>query len=92
MKPSPEADPQRAEGPRQSSNAPATCSEAFGKDAELYERPAGMTIFELVVSPFLEFGLRMRRALVGCIALSLSGAPIGTSSSCFGAMSLMGDT
>lgn len=42
-----------------------------------------------IVSPFVEFGF-MRRALAGCLALSLSGAPIG----CFlllRRMSLVGD-
>lgn len=33
-------------------------------------------IFETLIGPFLEFGF-MRRALVGALALSLSGAPIG---------------
>lgn len=36
----------------------------------------GWWIWATLVSPFVEFGF-MRRALVGCLALSLSAAPIG---------------
>lgn len=35
-----------------------------------------MTVFELLILPFVEFGF-MRRALTGAVALSLGGAPIG---------------
>ena len=35
-----------------------------------------MTLFELAIQPFVEFGF-MRRALTGAVALSLGGAPIG---------------
>ena len=35
-----------------------------------------MTLFELIIGPFAEFGF-MRRALAGCVALSLGAAPIG---------------
>ena len=35
-----------------------------------------MTPYDLLVAPFVEFGF-MRRALVGCAALSLGSAPIG---------------
>ena len=35
-----------------------------------------MTLFELIIGPFAEFGF-MRRALEGCVALSLGAAPIG---------------
>lgn len=48
-----------------------------------------MSILNLVVGPFLEFGF-MRRALIGCVALSLSGAPIGVFL-VLRRMSLMGD-
>ncbi|HWJ74603.1 MAG TPA: metal ABC transporter permease [Kaistia sp.] len=48
-----------------------------------------MTVFNLLVAPFLEFGF-MRRALIGCLALSLSGAPIGVFL-VLRRMSLMGD-
>ena len=36
-----------------------------------------MTLYDLVLAPFAEFGF-MRRALVGCLALALGGGPIGT--------------
>src|SRR5690349_234474 len=51
--------------------------------------PGSMTSFNLLVAPFLEFGF-MRRALIGCLALSLSGAPIGAFL-VLRRMSLMGD-
>ncbi len=35
-----------------------------------------MTLYELVLAPFVEFGF-MRRALVGCVALALGSAPVG---------------
>ncbi|ATY92223.1 metal ABC transporter permease [Pectobacterium atrosepticum] len=48
-----------------------------------------MMLFHLITSPFSEFGF-MRRALVGCLVLTLSAAPLG----CFlllRRMSLIGD-
>ncbi|MEI7190120.1 metal ABC transporter permease [Pectobacterium brasiliense] len=48
-----------------------------------------MMLFHLIVSPFTEFGF-MRRALVGCLVITLSAAPLG----CFlllRRMSLIGD-
>lgn len=48
-----------------------------------------MSILHLLFDPFLDFGF-MRRALVGCLALSLSGAPIGVFL-VLRRMSLMGD-
>lgn len=48
-----------------------------------------MTFYEVMIGPFAEF-LFMRRALVGCIALSLSCAPIGVFL-VLRRMSLMGD-
>ncbi|KML65283.1 metal ABC transporter permease [Pectobacterium peruviense] len=48
-----------------------------------------MMLFHLIASPFAEFGF-MRRALVGCLVLTLSAAPLG----CFlllRRMSLIGD-
>ncbi|MBI0549042.1 metal ABC transporter permease [Pectobacterium parmentieri] len=48
-----------------------------------------MMLFHLITSPFAEFGF-MRRALVGCLVLTLSAAPLG----CFlllRRMSLIGD-
>ncbi|MCL2898982.1 metal ABC transporter permease [Brenneria tiliae] len=48
-----------------------------------------MMLFHLISAPFAEFGF-MRRALVGCLALTLSAAPLG----CFlllRRMSLIGD-
>ncbi|MBN3343125.1 metal ABC transporter permease [Pectobacterium brasiliense] len=48
-----------------------------------------MMLFHLVASPFTEFGF-MRRALVGCLVITLSAAPLG----CFlllRRMSLIGD-
>lgn len=48
-----------------------------------------MSLYDVVVSPFLEF-VFMRRALVGCIALSLGCAPIGVFL-VLRRMSLMGD-
>jgi zinc/manganese transport system permease protein len=35
-----------------------------------------MTLYEVAVAPFVEFGF-MRRALVGCAALALGSAPVG---------------
>ena len=35
-----------------------------------------MSFYEALIAPFVEFGF-MRRALVGCLALSLSASPIG---------------
>ena len=35
-----------------------------------------MTLFHLLADPFMDFGF-MRRALVACLALSLSSAPLG---------------
>ena len=48
-----------------------------------------MTLYDLVLAPFAEFGF-MRRALVGCLALALGGGPIGTFL-VIRRMSLMGD-
>lgn len=48
-----------------------------------------MTPHELLVQPFTEFGF-MRRSLVACLALGLSGAPVGTLL-VLRRMSLMGD-
>ena len=48
-----------------------------------------MTLVQILADPFLDFGF-MRRALVGCLALSLSGAPIGVFL-VLRRMSLMGD-
>lgn len=48
-----------------------------------------MAPHDLLFGPFLEFGF-MRRALMGCIALSISGAPIGVFL-VLRRMSLMGD-
>jgi zinc/manganese transport system permease protein len=48
-----------------------------------------MTLYALLVQPFLEFGF-MRRALVACLALALSCGPIGTLL-ILRRMSLMGD-
>ena len=48
-----------------------------------------MTLYDLVLAPFAEFGF-MRRALVGCLALALGGGPIGTFL-VIRQMSLMGD-
>ena len=48
-----------------------------------------MTVYELALAPFAEFGF-MRRALVGCLALALSCGPIGTIL-VIRRMSLMGD-
>jgi len=48
-----------------------------------------MALYDLILGPFLEFGF-MRRALMGCIALSISGAPIGVFL-VLRRMSLMGD-
>ena len=48
-----------------------------------------MALYDLVFGPFLEFGF-MRRALMGCVALSISGAPIGVFL-VLRRMSLMGD-
>ncbi|MCX5495245.1 metal ABC transporter permease [Kaistia dalseonensis] len=48
-----------------------------------------MTAYDLLVGPFVEFGF-MRRALIGCVALSLSGGPIGVFL-VLRRMSLMGD-
>ena len=48
-----------------------------------------MTLYDLALSPFAEFGF-MRRALVGCLALALGGGPIGTFL-VIRRMSLMGD-
>ena len=48
-----------------------------------------MMLFHLIASPFIEFGF-MRRALVGCLVITLSAAPLG----CFlllRRMSLIGD-
>ncbi|MCL6379641.1 metal ABC transporter permease [Pectobacterium brasiliense] len=48
-----------------------------------------MILFHLIASPFIEFGF-MRRALVGCLVITLSAAPLG----CFlllRRMSLIGD-
>ncbi|MBD0848052.1 iron ABC transporter, partial [Pectobacterium carotovorum subsp. carotovorum] len=48
-----------------------------------------MMLFHLITSPFAEFGF-MRRALVGCLVITLSAAPLG----CFlllRRMSLIGD-
>ncbi|MBL8588809.1 MAG: metal ABC transporter permease [Methylobacteriaceae bacterium] len=46
-------------------------------------------LFDLVIAPFADFGF-MRRALVGAVALALSGAPIGVFL-LLRRMSLMGD-
>jgi len=48
-----------------------------------------MTLYEVALAPFAEFGF-MRRALVGCLALALSCGPIGTIL-VIRRMSLMGD-
>jgi len=48
-----------------------------------------MTLHALLAAPFLEYGF-MRRALVGCVALSLGSAPLGTLL-IIRRMSLMGD-
>jgi zinc/manganese transport system permease protein len=48
-----------------------------------------MTLYEVTLGPFAEFGF-MRRALVGCLALALGGGPIGTIL-VIRRMSLMGD-
>jgi len=48
-----------------------------------------MTLHELVLQPFIEFGF-MRRALVACTALALGSAPMGTLL-VMRRMSLMGD-
>jgi zinc/manganese transport system permease protein len=48
-----------------------------------------MTLYEVTLGPFVEFGF-MRRALVGCLALALGGGPIGTIL-IIRRMSLMGD-
>lgn len=48
-----------------------------------------MSFHDLLIAPFADFGF-MRRALVGCVALSLSGAPIGVFL-ILRRMSLMGD-
>lgn len=48
-----------------------------------------MSIYDLLIAPFADFGF-MRRALVGCVTLSLSGAPIGVFL-ILRRMSLMGD-
>ncbi|MCX5577973.1 metal ABC transporter permease [Kaistia terrae] len=48
-----------------------------------------MALYDLLFGPFIEFGF-MRRALMGCIALSISGAPIGVFL-VLRRMSLMGD-
>jgi len=48
-----------------------------------------VTLYDLALSPFAEFGF-MRRALVGCLALALGGGPIGTFL-VIRRMSLMGD-
>ena len=48
-----------------------------------------MTLYDLAFGPFAEFGF-MRRALVGCLALTLGGGPIGTFL-VIRRMSLMGD-
>ena len=48
-----------------------------------------MTLYEVTLGPFVEFGF-MRRALVGCLALALGGGPIGTIL-VIRRMSLMGD-
>lgn len=46
-------------------------------------------VWQALVGPFVEFGF-MRRALVGCLALSLSAAPLGVFLM-LRRMSLMGD-
>src|ERR1700738_2093779 len=48
-----------------------------------------MTLYEVTLGPFAEFGF-MRCALVGCLALALGGGPIGTIM-VIRRMSLMGD-
>jgi zinc/manganese transport system permease protein len=48
-----------------------------------------VTLYDLALNPFVEFGF-MRRALVGCLALALGGGPIGTFL-VIRRMSLMGD-
>jgi zinc/manganese transport system permease protein len=48
-----------------------------------------MSLYDWIFGPFVEFGF-MRRALMGCIALSISGAPIGVFL-VLRRMSLMGD-
>ena len=48
-----------------------------------------MTVYDVALAPFAEFGF-MRRALVGCLALALSCGPIGTIL-VIRRMSLMGD-
>lgn len=48
-----------------------------------------MTLHELLLQPFIEFGF-MRRSLAACFALSLGGAPLGTLL-VLRRMSLMGD-
>ena len=48
-----------------------------------------MTLYDVALAPFAEFGF-MRRALVGCLALALSCGPIGTIL-VIRRMSLMGD-
>src|SRR5271170_3519803 len=48
-----------------------------------------MTLYEVALAPFAEFGF-MRRALVGCLALALGCGPIGTIL-VIRRMSLMGD-
>jgi len=48
-----------------------------------------VSVYDLLIAPFADFGF-MRRALVGCVALSLSGAPIGVFL-ILRRMSLMGD-
>ena len=48
-----------------------------------------MFLYDLLLAPFVEFSF-MRRALAGCIALSLSAAPVGVFMM-LRRMSLMGD-
>lgn len=51
--------------------------------------PCAMTLHDLLIQPFLDFGF-MRRALVGALALALGSAPMGTLL-VLRRMSLMGD-
>ena len=68
--------------------------EAFDEHAEICERDekcarAAAGMIDAVISPFIEFSF-MRRALVGCLALSLGAPPIGVFLM-LRRMSLMGD-
>lgn len=40
-----------------------------------------MTLYDLLLAPFADFGF-MRRALVSCVALCLGSGPVGSSCCC----------